>query len=197
MDWFQSNISKVDVSDQNFVNICSNCIKNYKDDETIETIDLTEQSFTTNFSMSSNLPNINNKLVVETPVTIEAPVAIEVPITNTPDIFIICTLPKQWGKIELGHICYQISNTSTANHYDLKSDGAVKAFVAEIKHKKNLQLCVYQEPKNKNIHYEESNQPNKRIHTLETDSNTIATLNTIKKIFMIIFQLVQYIYKDV
>lgn len=160
MDWFQSNISKVDISDQNLVNICLKCMKNYKDgqkenqhesnentniiDETIETIDLTKQSldfsFTTNFSMSPNLPNINNTLVVETPVTIEAPVTIEVPVTKTPDVFITlvcynkfekphkkldgtlailfnpvniktfenieeeilsCTLPKQWGKLNL------------------------------------------------------------------------------------------------
>jgi len=46
------------------------------------------------------------------------------------------TLPKQWGKIELGRICYQISSTSKADHYDLKSDGAIMAFVAEIKRKK-------------------------------------------------------------
>ncbi|CAG8534624.1 6440_t:CDS:2, partial [Dentiscutata heterogama] len=96
------------------------------------------------------------------------------------------TRPKQWGKIELGRICYQISSTSKADHYDLKSDVAIMAFVAEIKCKKNLQLCVYQEPKNKNTHNrlnedEESNQLNKRIRTLETDSNTLNTLNTIKK----------------
>lgn len=35
--------------------------------------------------------------------------------------------------------------------------------------------------KNKNIRYEESNQSNKRICILETDLNTITTLNTIKK----------------
>ncbi|CAG8796718.1 1788_t:CDS:1, partial [Gigaspora margarita] len=76
---------------------------------------------------------------------------------NIKEEILSCTLPKQWETIEHGHICYQISNTSTANHYNLKSDGAVKAFVAKIKHKKNLQLCVYQEPKNKNICYKESN----------------------------------------
>ncbi|CAG8816313.1 31007_t:CDS:2 [Gigaspora margarita] len=55
------------------------------------------------------------------------------------------TLPEQWGKIELGRICYQVSNTSKADHYDLKSDGAVTAFIAGIKCKKNIQLCVYRE----------------------------------------------------
>jgi hypothetical protein len=58
------------------------------------------------------------------------------------------TLPKQWGKIELGHICYQLSNTSKADQYDLKADGAIIAFVTEAKYKKNIQLCVYQECKN-------------------------------------------------
>ncbi|RIB20692.1 hypothetical protein C2G38_2035024 [Gigaspora rosea] len=46
------------------------------------------------------------------------------------------TLPKQWGKIELGHICYQLSNASKADQYDLKADGAIIAFVTEAKHKK-------------------------------------------------------------
>ncbi|CAG8743486.1 44991_t:CDS:2 [Gigaspora margarita] len=137
--------------------------------------------------MSSNLPNINNKLVVKTSVTIKVSVTIEVSVTNTPHVFIMLVC---YNKFEKSHkkldsalaIPFNpISNTSMANHYDLKSDSAVKAFVAEIKHKKNLQLCIYQEPKNKNICYEESNQPNKRICILETDSNTIATLNTIKK----------------
>lgn len=74
------------------------------------------------------------------------------------------TLPKQWEKIKLGRICFQTSSTSKADYYDLKSDGAIIAFVAEIKRKKNLQLCVYQESKNKNTRsYEESNQSNKRI----------------------------------
>ncbi|CAG8773881.1 1393_t:CDS:2, partial [Dentiscutata heterogama] len=68
---------------------------------------------------------------------------------------LLCTLPKQWGKIELGHICYQLSNTSKANHYDLKADGAIVAFINEIKFKKNIQLCVYQDT--------ESYRTNKRI----------------------------------
>ena len=65
------------------------------------------------------------------------------------------TLPKQWGKIELGYICYQLSNTSKADHYDLKADGAIVAFINEIKFKKNIQLCVYQD--------NESYRTNKRI----------------------------------
>lgn len=68
------------------------------------------------------------------------------------------TLPTQWGKIEIGHICYQLSNTSKADHYDLKADGAILAFVTELKCKKNVQLCVYQERKN-----DETNRANKRI----------------------------------
>ncbi|RIB14155.1 hypothetical protein C2G38_1677440 [Gigaspora rosea] len=75
-------------------------------------------------------------------------------------------LPKQWGKIELGRICYQISNT-------LKADEAVVAFITEMKNKKNVQLCIYQE----------SNESNKakRIRTLETESTTIDTINNLKK----------------
>ncbi|CAG8698495.1 6400_t:CDS:2, partial [Dentiscutata heterogama] len=52
---------------------------------------------------------------------------------------------KQWGKIELGRICYQVLSTSKADHYDLKADGAIAAFLAGIKNRKNIQLCVYQD----------------------------------------------------
>ncbi|CAG8737525.1 11316_t:CDS:2, partial [Cetraspora pellucida] len=154
--------------------------------KTIETINLTTKqsldfSFIPNFSISSSLPIINNNKIVE----VEVPVTIEVPVVKTPDDgalsipfnpnniksfgdieeeILACTLPKQWKKIELGRICFQTSSTSKADHYDLKSDGAIIAFVAEIKRKKKLQLCVYQEPKNKNTcSYEESNQSNKKI----------------------------------
>ncbi|CAG8724897.1 453_t:CDS:2, partial [Cetraspora pellucida] len=54
-------------------------------------------------------------------------------------------LPEQWEKIELGRICYQISNTSKADHYDLKADGAIAAFIAKIKYRKSIQLCIYRE----------------------------------------------------
>ncbi|CAG8497173.1 4875_t:CDS:2, partial [Cetraspora pellucida] len=83
------------------------------------------------------------------------------------------TLPKQWRKIKLGCICYQVSNTTKADHYDLKSDEAISAFISEVKYKKSLQLCVYQE--------NEFTRANKRIRTLETESDTINTLNSIKK----------------
>ena len=53
------------------------------------------------------------------------------------------TLPKEWGKIELGLICYQKSFTAKADHFDLKSSGAIAAFVAECRRRKNIQLCVY------------------------------------------------------
>ncbi|CAG8807417.1 45709_t:CDS:1, partial [Gigaspora margarita] len=42
-------------------------------------------------------------------------------------------LPKQWEKIEIDHICYQTSSASKADHYNLKSDAAIVAFVAKIK----------------------------------------------------------------
>ncbi|CAG8720303.1 6697_t:CDS:2, partial [Cetraspora pellucida] len=31
------------------------------------------------------------------------------------------SLSEQWKKVKLGHICYQISNITKADHYDLKS----------------------------------------------------------------------------
>ncbi|CAG8508438.1 4971_t:CDS:2, partial [Dentiscutata heterogama] len=55
---------------------------------------------------------------------------------NIEEEILSCTLPKQWEKIELGHICYQLSNTSKADQYDLKADGAIIAFVIEAKYKK-------------------------------------------------------------
>ena len=58
-------------------------------------------------------------------------------------------LPTEWGKIELGFICYQKSTSTKADHYDLKSDGAIAAFVTECKKKKNTQLCVYSTKQNK------------------------------------------------
>ena len=54
-------------------------------------------------------------------------------------------MPQSWKKIRIDLICYQISLTAKADHYDLRSDGAINAFIAEVKRKKNVQLCVYQE----------------------------------------------------
>ena len=52
-------------------------------------------------------------------------------------------LPKEWGKIELGLICYQKSPNSKSDHFNLKSSDAIIAFVAECKKNKKVQLCVY------------------------------------------------------
>ncbi|RIB06286.1 hypothetical protein C2G38_2148119 [Gigaspora rosea] len=62
------------------------------------------------------------------------------------------TLPEQWGRIKLGHICYQTSKTMKADHHDLKSD-----------------------------ENDEITRASKRIRTLETESDTMNTLNNIKK----------------
>ncbi|CAG8691671.1 6728_t:CDS:2, partial [Dentiscutata heterogama] len=60
---------------------------------------------------------------------------------------------------------------SRADHYDLKANRAITAFVARIKYKKNIQLCVYHK----------SNKANKRIHTLETEPDMINILDDVKK----------------
>ena len=60
-----------------------------------------------------------------------------------------CQLPQCWGKIKIELICYQISLTAKADHYDLRSDGAITAFKTEAKRKKNIQLCVYQQKSEK------------------------------------------------
>ena len=53
------------------------------------------------------------------------------------------TLPVEWGKIEIGHICYQKSTNAKADHFDLKSSDAITAFIIECEKYKNVQLCVY------------------------------------------------------
>ena len=56
------------------------------------------------------------------------------------------------GKIEIGLICYQISLIAKADHYDLRSDGAIIAFKTVAKRRnKNIQLCVYQEKQEKQL----------------------------------------------
>jgi hypothetical protein len=54
-------------------------------------------------------------------------------------------LPEIWGKIQIGLVCYQVSTTLKADHYELNSDESVLAFVNNVKCKKSTQLCVYQE----------------------------------------------------
>lgn len=63
------------------------------------------------------------------------------------------SLPKEWGKIEIGIICYQKSSSSKADHFNLKSNDAIVAFVAECKKNKRVQLCVYavNQEKNKEV----------------------------------------------
>jgi hypothetical protein len=58
-------------------------------------------------------------------------------------------LPPSWKRIQIGLICYQISLTAKADHYDLRSDGAIAAFKTEVKRRKNIQLCIYQEKSEK------------------------------------------------
>ena len=57
-------------------------------------------------------------------------------------------LLTEWGKIEIGLICYQKVSNAKADQFNLKSNGAVVAFVAECKRKKNIQLCVYSAKQN-------------------------------------------------
>lgn len=63
-----------------------------------------------------------------------------------------------WGKIEIGFYSYQLSRGVGSNHFNLKSKESVLAFVSEAKHKKSVQLCVYQEKiiRHKEITYESS-----------------------------------------
>ena len=47
-------------------------------------------------------------------------------------------LLKSWEKIEIELICYQISLTTKADHYDLKSDEAITAFKIVAKENKKI-----------------------------------------------------------
>lgn len=64
-------------------------------------------------------------------------------------------LPTEWGKIEMGLICYQKASNAKADHFNLKSSDAIIAFVEECKKRKNIQLCVYsaKQEKRKQIVY--------------------------------------------
>ena len=77
--------------------------------------------------------------------------------------------PKSWGKIKIGMICYQLSSAAKADHFELNSTDAVLAFVSAAKHKKNVQLCVYQAAKKKQALYGSSVIDNQQ----EFDSNQV------------------------
>jgi len=54
-----------------------------------------------------------------------------------------CDLPKEWEQIEIGLICYQKTTNAKADHFNLKSNSAINAFITECKKKKSIKLCVY------------------------------------------------------
>ncbi len=54
-----------------------------------------------------------------------------------------CDLSKKWGQIEISLICYQKTTNAKADHFNLKSNSAINAFVTECKKIKSIQLCVY------------------------------------------------------
>jgi len=59
-------------------------------------------------------------------------------------------MPNIWEPIDLDQISYRLSTALKSAHYNLKDQDAIEAFVAEVKnHKKKVQLCVYQQKKQK------------------------------------------------
>jgi hypothetical protein len=58
-------------------------------------------------------------------------------------------LSKEWGKIKLGLICYQKSSNPKADHFNLKLNDSIEAFIAEWRKNKKIQLCVYSERQHK------------------------------------------------
>src|SRR6266542_6001751 len=89
-----------------------------------------------------------------------------------------------WGKIEMGLICYQLSSTLKADHFEINSPDTVSAFISAVQSKKNVQLCVYQEKSTQKKHIlygssvvNESNS-NKR---LDAESETTSEINQIKE----------------
>ena len=92
--------------------------------------------------------------------------------------------PAAWGKIEMGLICYQLSSTLKADHFEINSSDTVSAFISAVQSKKNVQLCVYQEKLTQKKHtlygssvINESNS-NKR---LDAESETTSEINQIKE----------------
>ncbi|CAG8619130.1 1353_t:CDS:2, partial [Dentiscutata heterogama] len=67
--------------------------------------------------------------------------------------------PSKSGIINIKNSESETINVKVPNidHYDLKADGAIAAFIAKIKYRKSIQLCIYRESG-------EFNRANKRIH---------------------------------
>ena len=90
-----------------------------------------------------------------------------------------------WGKIEIGLICYQLSSAVKADHFEINSPDTVSAFVSAAKSKKSVQLCVYQEKKEKMIQkqvlYGSSVNQQDSNKNLDVESETILKLNQIKE----------------
>ena len=90
-----------------------------------------------------------------------------------------------WGKIEIGLICYQLSSAVKADHFEINSLDTVSAFVSAAKSKKSVQLCVYQEKKEKMIQkqvlYGSSVNQQDSNKNLDVESETILKLNQIKE----------------
>ncbi|GBC34456.2 hypothetical protein RhiirA5_428231 [Rhizophagus irregularis] len=169
VNWIFANISsKIDFSlIPNNVNICQKCITmKYR----VKKNDIINKQFTPNklISVKEDCITVKDQIVVNKDciivkencfdLTVDS-TALESTVLSTPsslpnDIQFMSkiskpdlqeilsrNLPKEWGKIELGLICYQKSSNPKADHFNLKSNDSIVAFVAEWRKNKKIQLC--------------------------------------------------------
>ena len=78
----------------------------------------------------------------------------------------------------MGLICYQLSSTLKADHFEINSPDTVSVFVSAIKNKKNVQLCVYQE---KSIQKKQTLYGSSIIKELNAKSGITLEINQIKE----------------
>ncbi|PKB95973.1 hypothetical protein RhiirA5_435700 [Rhizophagus irregularis] len=157
VEWVFTNVPpSIELSSSiNNVNICQRCINKYRSKDKVTKNKQSTQKSTTNVTT----------MVIEEVNCIDS---------------ISTALPLSPLPIETSCPISDKSTSSKADHFDLKSNGAITAFVAECKKRKNIQLCVYstKQTKRKQIHgstvidddeVDESVQ--KKTRTSESDSS--------------------------
>ncbi|RIB27939.1 hypothetical protein C2G38_2137591 [Gigaspora rosea] len=157
----------------NYINICRECNKKYKKKENLnlqkplieteleETIDLTID-VTSNIQEYKEIKTLPKKKVIKYISLVcfnqfEQPRkkldgAIPIPIdlnmlTSFEELekeIFSCEFPKSWKELELDLICYQLSSAPKSDHFNLKTNDAIQAFIEEAKKRKTVQLCIYQ-----------------------------------------------------
>ncbi|RIA83362.1 hypothetical protein C1645_833949 [Glomus cerebriforme] len=194
VDWFYDNISQnIELSSSlpnDFVNICQNCMSKYHEKE--KTTKITNLIYEKENCINLTLPappilsTPSIPFISPTPSTLPKPSPMSTSKLQYVTLY-ICqiekeilsrTLPTEWGKIELGLICYQKLSGTKADHFDLKLSGAIMAFVMDCQKRKNIQLCVYSAKQTKrkqivcgsSVIEDDIEEPPKKNRVLESSS---------------------------